>query len=353
MLLYVDKKKLKRQRLKRLLTILFIVVFIGVNIVHFKQELHHSNQKLTTYNRSIFDKEGYAKADTVLLFASKSKETPSYIVIPPIFNRQNYQTIALAFSLLSPGSTEISFLSDVPNQDHLLKLGQIFHPDLNITSDKSNIIVTTNFNAVAANIRSAKLIPNALNYARAAKTLSAHSVLAQLLKELFPTPIAPQTRLQKEQQALKNFTADYKKDILQLINNTFHPASFVPIPYAAHSILLKNVSVCLKSSSQTACVVNSKHSLMQNIATAGKKLSALPEKLILLTSTEPILSPAELQPDDGLGFHFKNQRIYIIPEDLPQSTNAFKFIKKQAGLNPDYESPAMKFYKFKTTEIPL
>ncbi len=349
MLLYVDKKKLKRHKIKIICITLSWILIILANIICFKTALHHTSQTLTTYTTLQKKQDWYNNADIVTIFSEKQNKTIKAIIIPKQINRENVLTIALAFSNLPRRNTRLVFANDAPQKQLLQKLGTIFIQASADETPQNTIIITTDINNVISLINEYKLYPNILNHKQSAKLQSIPSI-QQLLNQHFPPRAQPQTPQEQQLHAIQNFANTYHTDLQNLINTS--PPT---IKFTAQNLILQNLGVCISSADQTACSVEPDNSLQQNIRIALASLNAqIPQKLFLLTTLEEIPANTVLADNDGLFFRYGLKKTFILPQKKAQSsnnTNIYAYLKQQAGLNPDYQSPDMKFYKFKTTEI--
>ncbi len=355
MLLYVDKKKQKRQRIKIFCLVFGSLLLLLINILHFAAALHHSDKSLTSYKPLDIHKSNPAETSTITIFTAESRATPEIIIIPHQLNRTSALTAALAFSKIAPQTPYISFAPEIKDVDFLFSLAQIFIPDIQIGNKPDSILITTDTTDIARLIHEKMLYPRALNNRQSSK-LSPNAQLDNLVNHYFPIPSQPQERMEKERLALAQFASDYKRELQNLVISETptisHAASF-----PAQNILLQNASLCLKSSNTLACSLSSENSLEKNISLAKQKLppALYPQQLFLLTSMAEITAASDLSADEGLLFRYGQREAVLIPNTTPGHNNnaIFRELKLQAGLNPDYQNEAMKFYKFKTVEINL
>lgn len=218
MLLYIDKKKQKRRRIKIAALTVAAVLFVILNCTHFSTALHQTDKTLLTYHPRPSMAEEYEHSAPVTLFtftsASAADSAPAVILIPSVANRQNFITTAQAFSQIAPDTTEVQFTPEIKETSALLSLIQIFAPACRITesshtavnqpdtipsdtepSSSRSIIVSSDINAVKAVISAQNLYPHTINYTAALKkfkTLEAFSSVKPLLDRLFP--LAPKRR---------------------------------------------------------------------------------------------------------------------------------------------------------------
>lgn len=354
MLLYVNKKQLKQQKLKRLTKILLCSLILILNITHFLPSLYKSQTSLTQYiRRPTPSHHWYHQAGTVTMFTAANSKSPKIFIIPTDKNKQNDMTIALALSKIPASATSISITPEIKNADYLLKLAQIFNPQLQIKDSPQSIIITTDLTRISALIHRQHLYPFVSNYKHAEK-LSNNQQLMELLEQQYPTLPQPQNKIEQEQIALQHFVTDYREDIRQLLSYYTQSSAKLP-PYKTHNALFQNISLCLQGAVEKICAIDENTSLPQTLKALSFKLSEPPQKIILLTSFAPLESPADLQQGDGALFKFQNRQYILLPTEIPASTTAtlFKKIKLKAGINPDYHNNKMTFYKFKTVEIDI
>ena len=87
-------------------------------------------------------------------------------------------------------------------------------------------------------------------------------------------------------------------------------------------------------------------------------LLSLPQKLIFLTSDEKISPdfPLILEKDEGIHLQYGKLKAFLLPEECQALTNPKEILatlKQMIGINPDYATPSIRLYKFKTTEVIL
>lgn len=351
MLLYVDKKKEKRRKLKKISVVFFLALVLIGNILHFKTALHTPQQALTSYSSIRFSQNWYNKAEVVYFFANPD-EVQQLIVIPKNFNRENTVTTALAFSKLQKNATTLFFTPEVTHQEELQKLAKIFFPSLTISNaDTADILLTTEVNALASIIRQKKLSPIVLNYKRAEKLLNLQ-LLETFLDTYFPLFPAPADPQEKELLSLRKFAEKYRKELQNLLLQKQIS------DFSAQNLFLQNAKICIKTENKTVCRTSSETSLKKNLLKALQSLpeGQSPQKLFFLTSELQIPEFSSLKDNEGLHFRCQNRETMLLPENisaLANKNNAFYILKKRAGLNPQYTSPDMTFYKFKTMEIDI
>ncbi len=348
MLLYVDKKKLKRRKIKIISITLSCILILIANIIHFRTALHQTDQSLTAYTPLQTTQNWYNGADVVTVF-SAHKQIKA-ILIPQNTNRENTLTIALALSRLPAGKTILTFTEDVSPKNYLQTLSGLFiSPEENKTQE--NVIITTDINQIIPLINELKLTPAALNYRQTAN-LRTNERLNSFINRHFPPEPQPLGIQEKQQQALEQFAQKYRSDLLKLIQSSENSIAFIN-----KSLLLQHLAVCISSKDKTVCNATAGYSLQKNLHTALAGLhSQTPQKIFLLTTPEEIPFNTVLEKDDGALLRYGTKEAFILPQKKaqnPNNTNIYAYLKQQAGLNPDYHSPDMKFYKFKTTEIDI
>ena len=348
--------------------------------------------------------EEYEHSVPVTLFtftsASAADSAPAVILIPSVANRQNFITTAQAFSQIAPDTTEVQFTPEIKETSALLSLIQIFAPACRITesshtavnqpgtipsdtepSSSRSIIVSSDINAVKAVISAQNLYPHTINYTAALKkfkTSEACSSVKPLLDRLFPLAPKTQGKLAAEQNALRSFASEHKKELLaafylEALSPTAFPQVASPARLSTDNLLLQNAPLCLTTREKTACSLDLNASLEKNLKTALHRLSPgqTPFRLSLLTSAIEITPQTILMPDEGLMFRFGPRENLLLPQEIaafrkslaarnlqpvPASADnaeIFRFLQLRSGLNPDYHNDQMKFYKFKTVEINL
>jgi hypothetical protein len=108
------------------------------------------------------------------------------------------------------------------------------------------------------------------------------------------------------------------------------------------------------------CSLSEDVSLKENL---HKLLKEVPSEIdwnrfYLLTSDEEISSSKflSLEQDEGVYFYYQGLDAFLLPEDIKKLDNiaqVFYLLKEKAGLNPLFEAPDMKFYKFKIREVTI
>ena len=353
MLIFVDKKKEKRRRIKILCFICVVFFIIVANIFHFKKALNYNNEKLTTYQTIAQKNDWYDKSKTVYLLFSQQENAQKVIIIPQKINRENIATLALAFSKIKDIPAEITLTPEISDLQIINELAEIFFPLATEKTPKQKILISSDLEMVKDTIMAEHLYPLTLNY-KHTKKLNNHSQFMQFLDKKFPTLPEPKNKQEQEKRALQEFAME-NLSILQRITLKQKTPDF-----SYRNLLLKSVRFCLQNSQSTTCSTDSNSSFIKNLNTLlqSQKKTAKPQKLILLTSDELIenIDSLTLEADEGLHFQFQKREAFLLPEEiqnLKKSDKAIYTLKQKAGLNPKYTTSQMKFYKFKTTEVIL
>lgn len=345
MLLYVDKKKQKRQKIKILCFIFTFIFIVLANIIHYKNSIHKTQNSLASYKNITTTHSWFDKSDSINIFTKKNKQTPFVIITPQEITRENAEILAYALSKITPKST-IKLSTNIANNQILQNL--IKHFELVLSqANTSNLLVTDNLNEAEELIHKEKLHPTFLTYQKANNDTKTN----KLLNTLFPLPAKPDTTLEKEIASLKEFTAIYKQDIINsLLPNNKHS-------FTTHGFFLKNANVCITYQTYKICEINNDTSLEKNIKklienTVGNNIS----QIHLLTSYKEIHTTDTLEDNEGIIFEFEDRKEILLPyeiKEISKTDTPFYIIKNKMGINPDYTSDKMKYFKFKTLEIEL
>lgn len=345
MLLYVDKKKQKRRRLKIIITTLASLFFLCANIIFFSTRLQQTKQHLTNFHPQKQTSAWYKNSDIVTIFTQNKHQHPHAIIIPEKINRENLLIIALAFSKMGNTPFTVELTPDVKESLTLQKLATLYNTSPN--TPKHKIHISTDINALSDLIKTKRLHPTTLHYQNT-KKLKQTNELQTLLDTTFPLPAEPQTQLEQEQYALKSFALTYHNEL-----QNFFTDKPQKIAFTNQNLFLQNVGICLMTDQTRICELNNTSSLQANIRTALEKISTKPQKLLLLTSKQEIKPNTFLAGDEGAIFEYGNRHALLLPHEKDEKINTYTLLKQKAGLNPDYYSKDMKFYKFKTTEIDI
>lgn len=358
MLLYVDKKKERQKKIKRILFIISIIVIILLNFIQFPSSLHQTKKQLLSYNSKTATPEWYIQAEPITILSTPKKEELIFL-IPQHSSRENLITLAKAFSLIPHNTTKINISSEIVDSEKILKLAQIFSPKIKQDNTSTQLIVLSDENKIPELTQSKNFIPHSINYATS-KDFAITPEIQTFLDSSAPLPQAPQNKQEQEQENLKKLIKDNKDIILSSI--PFTPYAKVDYPISAQNILLKNASICLSSQNNKICTLNTHKSLAYNIKEALQKFPTeeKPQQLALLTSFQEIPYHSDISSNDGLLFCFELREYILLPQEIKKyqtepnkEADIFRYIKQQAGLNPDHHNPKMKFYKFKTVEIDI
>lgn len=346
MLLYVDKKRQKRHRIKLITITLSIIFFLCTNIVVFNIQLQKTDQHLTNFPPKKQTNSWYAKSDVITIFTPKESTYPHAIIIPQKTNRENLLILALAFSKMNNTPFNIECTSEIKDSIILQKLAALYNKSTS-PLPTHKIIISSQIAPLSDLIKTKNLHPTTLHFQNT-KKLQKTTDLQILFDTLFPLPTEPQTQLEKEQHSLKKFALKYQNEL-----QSFFAAKPQKITFTNQNLFLQNVGICLTIPSDHICEINTTNSLQANIRSALKKVSpdTKPEKLILLTSLEEIKINTPLATDDGVVLNYGKRQSLILPHEKNKQANIYRVLKQRAGINPDYYSNEMKFYKFKTTEI--
>ncbi|MCM1322713.1 MAG: hypothetical protein NC218_00830 [Acetobacter sp.] len=347
MLLYVDKKKQKRHRIKIITITITSILILLANILCFKNAIHHTTQHLSDYQSLQKIHSWYIHANLVYIFTSKANDQVQVITIPQNINKENSYTFALAITKIASANDHFIFSEDIKNKEYLQKIINLSISTAT-TSHPKDIIITTDINTILPQIKKYHLVPTVLNYQQTRK-IQQKSHLQQFINQHFPPKKAPKNKLEQEKEALINFTQTHHKELQSIFTKA------QTIPFTSENLLLQNAGVCLNTAQNTYCSTDTKKSLRANIQAALTQFTETPLQLILLTSQEEISPSTQLEADEGIRFCYGNQESIILPSQKQQTNNfnIYAYLKQQAGLNPEYYSEEMKFYKFKTTEIDI
>jgi len=350
MLIYVDKKKEKQKKIKIISLILCGIFIVLLNIKYYYSSQNSNTQSLTSYQTLKHSNPWYNQSSPIYLFSSKQNPNQNILIIPSELTRENATTIAFILSKLPYSQYSLNLTTEVPNKKTIRNITEKVITISNTAP--SNITITTDLSNVEDIINDENLYPSISNYKKAQKTLN-NSPLNEILNDIFPLPIPVEDDIKKEQQNLKSFSKDNLKYLKRLILKQKEP------PFTKQYLFLQNVRLCLKSKDKISCSTSTRNSLKKNLAIALQKLKKdTPHKLLLWTSDFPLddQSFKELKSDEGIYFKSQNRESFLLPQDINTLTNQKDIIyilKQKVGLNPQYTTPDMKFYKFKITEVDL
>ena len=350
MLLYVDKKKEKRRKVKIFLFILLSIFILLANFSHFFYALHHTPKKLTTYKTSKKTNDWYLNAQPAILFASR--KTPiKAILVPKEISRENLITTISIFAELKNKIQMLKISPKTPLFSEIKQAAQIFSPDLKISDENFDTIITPDINEITDLIKSERLFPSTFNYKQATPLENTHEIKS-LVNTTFPLPIPPKNSLEKEWMALNNFIKENEESLMNFIKNDTPPI------FAVQNAFLKNIRICMITKNDTLCKTQDNISLQKNIIDIKNEIpkNQTVKKLIFLTSDEEIfiLKKQKLEQNEGLHFCYQNKEAFIFPKEIPSLEDLKKDLiklKEKAGINPEYTTTDMKLYKFKIVEV--
>ena len=215
---------------------------------------------------------------------------------------------------------------------------------------KEASISSSDFSKVSDIITQSQMVPLALNYKAAEKKLSFEQI-NNYINIFFPIKNPPENKPEEEKQALEFFVKDNFSSLKNLEKADFSKQNF----------LLKNVRICLiNQNSDIFCSLSNHSSFLYNIKKALAQMpdNSLPKKIIFLTSDTPF-NPKDfgkLKTDEGLHFQYQRRQSILLPKEMASLTDSQQILyklKQKSGINPQYENPDMKYYKFKTLEVNL
>ena len=346
MLLYIDKKKQKRQKIKILAIIFTILFFIISNLIQFPISLNNSKQKIAHYTSN--QNSVHKLPNAVTVFAVSQYATPKIIQIPSPLNREEIKTLTQIFKKHADKIKTIYITPEVQTPQTIQTILRTVIPDLKITNNKeTSIIITTAYNNFASLIQKESLYP----YTKIqSKKITLPQSFYHLQDSFFPLPIIPDSILKAEQINLQNFANDYKTEIQTYVSTN----RLSEIPFPQQHLFLQNVNICLSYDNKHFCNLENQLSLAHKLTILSQKLpkNAQNIKLNLLTTQQNINSIDNLNEDDGILFRYGVRESILLPGSY-KKTESFQKLKKDAGLNPEYQNKNMNFYKFKTVEINL
>ncbi len=358
MLLYVDKKKERQKKIKRILFIISILLIILINFIQFPIDLHQTQKQLINYKSKASTPEWYSHTEPITILSTPKKEEIIFL-ISNISSRENLITLAKAFSLIPHNATTINISPEITDSEKILKLAQIFSHQIKQDNKSTQLIVVADENKILELTKSKKFVPHTINHT-SPKNFIITPEIQSFLDSFAPLSPAPENKQEQEQENLKKLIKDHKDIILSSL--PFTPYAEVDYPMSAQYILLKNANVCLSSTNKKICTLNTNKSLTNNINETLQKFAPQEKvtQLSLLTSFQEIPCQSNISSNDGLLFRFEQREYILLPQEIEKykkentkEENIYHYIKQQAGINPDYQNPKMKFYKFKTVEINL
>ena len=208
MLLYVDKKKQKRQKIKVTCFILTFIFIVLANFLHFKTAIHQTKHSLTDYKNIQTKHDWFYSSNTIQILTKKNKKEPLIIIAPQNINRENAEILSYALSKISP-NTAITISPSLANNTILQALVQHITTNEQPTSSNS-LLITDNIKNASELIHKEKLHPHFLTYKNTEKN---STQTKKLIDQLFPLPQKPSNSLEEELSSLKEFTTTYKNEI--------------------------------------------------------------------------------------------------------------------------------------------
>ncbi len=353
MLIFVDKRKEIRRKIKIICITLSIIFLLAINFFHFQKALSANNKNLIDYHSHRITNNWYNNADIVYLLNSHTQKYTKVILLPQVFNRENATTLALAFSKIPSKTTFLKFTDEISVKEDIKKLASLFFPLAEKQQAEQQVVISTSFTKTEKYIQQNHLFPLTLNYKHTQK-LNNLANLTQQLDTIFPPIPEPKNKLEKDKLNLQKFSTENFMAIRNIIFQNQKPS------FALQNIFLSNARFCLKGKNNTECKFHSRSSFEKNLYKLAHRFSPQnpPQKLILLT--EDILISAQdytnITQDEGLHFIFNNHEAFLFPKEiisLAERKKALYIIKERAGINPKYHTDTMKLYKFKTLEIDL
>lgn len=353
MLIYVDKKKEKQKKIRKLLIILFCLFLLLINLWQFNLSLNSADKSLTDYTTITHLNSWYKNAGIVYLFSSNKNKNIA-VLIPEKFNRENALSTALALSRLPQKKYTVHIAPHIKEKDDLEELSKIFLPQAKFdsTSASPNIIITNNIDDATAHITEYKLFPHTINYKHAEK-IQDMPALKTFLQNVFPEPPLPQNILEQDSRNIQSFISSHKQTLKNLIFLGKEPQ------FTDQNLFLKNIRLCLKSKqNRFSCALDKTTSFKQNLIDAKAAFEdedSITTAYLLTSDIEIAASPnLQLNEDEGLRFVYNNRHAILFPDDiklLGTPLQALYTLKEKAGLNPLFETADMHFYKFKIKEI--
>ena len=358
MLLYVNKKEERRKKIKKLITIISIILFCIINLLYLHKHLNHTNNNILNYTSPIKAPKWYTQTSPVVIFYTKDR-THFAILIPEELNRENLKTISVALSKLSTSINNLYFVDKIENNKTLLELIQVYTPQIQQTQDKdkAELIIASKEDSLLPLLNNQKFYPKTINYNQI-KNYDTPFTISKFIDSYYPINPHPKTKLEKEQKSLQNFAQDNKDKLLSYFSQG--TLSNIDFPLSSDNLFLKNACLCISGTSEKSCSLQKHLSLEKNIELALKNFTSRhkPQRLSLLTSFKKIEDTARLEKDEGVFFRFEKREYLMLPNEIAKyeeqdEVNIFNHIKSQSGINPEYNAPEMQFYKFKTVEINL
>ena len=341
MLLYVNKKEIRRKKIKIFLIILFSVLFCYANIIHFKKNLHTSPDKISSYQTITKKPIHPFNIPTVEIFLSKNKNI-KHILLPQNITKETTYKIVKALNIHN-NTTTVYLTPEIKNNILLHQIINYTKHEISEVITPNTTILTTNIKDLKPLIYKDKLYPKSITY-----SYIDDITLTNIINNFFKKDFVAKNTLEEEQHNLQIFIKDNKKELIDLIKNK----SITDIYYPKQNNLLKNASFCIKTSQQTICNTQKNISFVKSISQTLKTIPANEkiQKLILLTSFEPIDNITNLK-NSGLLFKYEKRQAILLPDEI--TPTSFDDIKIKSGINPTFKTNTMHYYQFRTVEIEI
>jgi hypothetical protein len=354
MLLYVDKKKEKQQRIKRIVIVFLCILFLLLNILQFYRSLHQAEQQLSSYTSVRHLSQWFEDTDVVYVFKSMLGKQYAIVKIPARLNRENMTTVAYALSGILTESRHIHLSCGVSQRPVLEQLIFFLQPKAVFVPTKENadVIITGDDENIYQDIFERQLFPFVYSYKSSQKMLK-NKFFNDFLSQVFSEPPILISKLDRDEKGLEAFVNDYKEEFYNLV-------SYKKVPeFSAQAAFLKNARVCFRLKDSSAhCSLLKDVSILQNIKNIEKSLpqNIEVEKVYLLTSDEKVTlsNMKKLKENEGLRFCYRGRSAILLPYEikaLDKAISPFYILKQKAGLNPQFDTEGMQFYKFKVKEI--
>lgn len=352
MLIYVDKKKERRRKIKIFCIILFTLIFISLNVSYYYKERNHGEENLSSYQKITYQNAWYDKSSPIYIFNNKDDQATTVIITPAKITREVALTLANAFLKLPPQNYKLTITDEIKDAAFLQQIFENTAAQNATNTLSADIILTSDYSKIETLIHNLKLYPKMVDYTKSQKL--SNKTLNDLLDKQYPPLYKPQTKIEKEQKALNEFAKENQKELFDLIINNIQPR------FSKQSTFLKNTRLCLQNKDFIQCQMQTDTSLLLNIKNALQTFpkNIQPQKLLLLSSNERInpTDVKDLKDNEGLYFSFDQRKAYLLPHEISALTiekEPLYILKEKAGFNPEYTSPLMELYKFNVTEVNL
>ncbi len=354
MLIYVNKKKERQKRIKKIILTVLGVMILLLNIFCFSSTLNKTSRTLTAYTPSRTEQEWYKNSAPITLFMTANPRRIRAVLLPEKLTFENAEILAVTFSGLAPSSTRLSFAKEISEkeQNRITQIARFLNPKMHVTQEESDIHFFKDLSAYTPTIHTLKLIPQSVSY-QSVLNAEIKPETVTFLKTLFPEADKKEPDkddvLALEEQNLKAFVQRYHTALKELTLTQKEP------DFTAETYLLQNLKICLISQTQTVCELATDVSVKQNILTALSKLpeGETPQRLFLLSSfVAKARSKSYLkQKHTGVYCRFGVKEALLLPEET--TANAYADCLTKLNINPENTNSEIKFYHFKTVEVPL